>query len=159
MKKYLVILMSIFLFSCDDGDFDVPSFNFDSVTINSCSDLFLYKINESESLSIQLPGTETTNDFFNTAMDHVSYSVSNEIFYRLYNDSVTTDYFCQSNPLSTPTIIKEWVGSGTVIINNVISNTNEFDATITIENLVLVNNSGNEIRYDSYEYGVFSGSF
>lgn len=133
MKK-IVILLSIFslLFSCDDGDFDVPGFNFDDQVIQNCGDLVLFKINESESLVFRINESNVNNAFFNQELIDRVFDLNN-ISYRIYSDNITSDFFCNDIPPSTPILSNEWTGSGSLVVNNTIT----FDDKDNVEELNL----------------------
>ncbi len=163
MRNFLVLLFTIFLFSCNDGDFDSPSFNFDDVSIENCGNLVLFKINESEVLLLNLNVDNYNNNFFKTAYDNEVFSLSDAIIYRTYSANVTASMFCQNIPPSSPSLQKEWLGNGTLIVNNTITDngngTSSYICTFTINDLQLNNQSGNSIIYDVYDYGAVVGSF
>lgn len=120
MKKIFMLLfvLSIIL-SCNDGDFDVPSFDFSDEVINDCGDLVLFKINESEALIVEL----SNNSIYTSSTS--SLSLNNTISYRIFNDNVSSSYFCNDIPPTLPTISDEWIGSGTLVVDNIITRDDE----------------------------------
>ncbi len=127
MKNIVFLLVLVSLFSCDDGDFDIPSFDFDDVEINTCGDLVFHKITSSqtESLLLFLNEDNTNDTIFKTEMVDVPYNVTidgeHTFTYRIFNDGITSDYFCNDIPPSSPTVTKEWLGTGELIVNNTIT--------------------------------------
>ena len=123
MKKLITFCTLFFLVSCDDGNFNVPEFNFDTQTINSCGDLLLSKINETEVLVIELNEDNTDNTFFTTERDNETFALTetgvNTISYRNFDAVPTTSYFCQNIPPASPNIINEWLGSGTLLVTTI----------------------------------------
>ena len=121
MKKIFILLMVTFIFiQCDDGDFDVPSFVFEN-NIDYCGDLIIHNIgqDDSEALILDLPITNSLdNTFFKTIWTNKEYNLTDKIYYRVFNDVIDSNYFCQEIPPSSPTIVNEWIGSGKLIINN-----------------------------------------
>ncbi len=163
MRNFLVFLFAFLLFSCNDGNFDSPSFNFSDASIENCGNLVLFKINEAEVLLLDLNTDNFNNIFFKTAHDNESFSLSDAIIYRTYSANVTASMFCQNIPPSSPSLQKEWLGNGTLIVNNTITDngdgTSNYICTFTINDLQLNNQSGNSIIYDVYDYGTVTGSF
>lgn len=140
MKKIsLLVLLSLFI-ACDDGDFNVPSFDFDGLTINNCGDLVFHKITSesTESLILQLDQDNTDNIFFKTASTNQEFAIvtegTNTMSYRIFNGAVTSDYFCQDIPSATPTVSEEWTGDGTLLITNTLSYDDNDGVSTEIEN-------------------------
>ncbi|PHR69382.1 MAG: hypothetical protein COA67_10435 [Lutibacter sp.] len=125
MKKILALLFCIALLSCDDGDFDVPALDFDSQNIEFCGDLVFFKINDSESLIIELNTNDTQQEFLLKQRDSnnntFQLGTSNTISYRIFSEDVSSSYFCQSIPPATPTVTKEWTGTAELILENTIT--------------------------------------
>jgi len=123
MKK-LILLFFAFLFitSCDDGDFDVPSFVF-GTNVNNCGDLILFNISDSsnEALILNLNEDNTDDLFFVTERTDESFDLNNRISYRIFNGNVGSSYFCQNIPPASPGIIEEWNGGGDLIVSNSIT--------------------------------------
>jgi hypothetical protein len=142
MKKICLLALLCQLISCDDGDFNVPSFDFDGLTINDCGNITLYKITSesSESLILQLNEDNTDDVFLRTAITNKEYAVTSNgehsMSYRIFNGDVTSNYFCQEIPSSTPTVSEEWIGDGALFITNTITlNDNDGVPTETENNL------------------------
>lgn len=163
MKPALLILTFFVLISCNDGNFETPSFNFEDSTIENCGNLILYKTNDSEALLIELDEDNTNNVFFTTQQDSIMYNLNDKIYYRTYDNTIPTNFFCSSIPPSTPKLNKEWIGGGKVIFKNVITDNNDgsftYLATFTIKDMVLTNSTGNSIVYDTYDFGAKTGTF
>ncbi len=127
MKKIVAFFIFLLILSCDDGNSDFPEFNFDDQTINSCGDLLLSKINGSEALVIELnvDNTSTVNAFFTTVRENALFTLSetgsNRLSYRTFDTEPTTSYFCQNIPPASPTIVNEWLGSGTLLVTTILS--------------------------------------
>lgn len=165
MKKIVRFFIIIFLIqSCNDGDFDIPSFDFEGKAINNCgNELVLFKLNESEVLILETGINNTSNVFFTTARENQEYNLNDKIIYRIFNDNINTDYFCQDIPPSTPIVNKEWEGSGTLIVTNTITDNNDgtsnYVTNFTISNLNLTSSSGNTLIFESYDFETKTGSF
>ena len=74
MKKIFILLtISIFLGSCNDGDIIVTTFDFEDESLNNCGDVggfVLYKFNNETNESISL-SLSTNDSIFNMTEDQV----------------------------------------------------------------------------------------
>jgi hypothetical protein len=127
MKKYSFLALLCLLLACDDGDFNVPSFDFDGLTINNCGNIVFNKITSigTESLILQIKADNTDDIVFKTPMDSVYFRITpnseNTMFYKIFNDGITSSYFCVDIPPSTPIVTEEWFGEGDLYITNTIT--------------------------------------
>lgn len=148
--------------SCDDGDFDMLQFNFET-TVNTCGSYVLYRTSseKTEALVILLNETDIIQE---VGINAVPITAAN-VIYRIFNESLGTDYFCAAIPPTSPTVLKEWTAiSG---VNNMINIDttvilDETDGTITgykhdlvFTNLVL-ENEGVQEKYVTYLFGNFT---
>ncbi len=125
MKQIFIFLSLIFLIACDDGNVDIPEFNFSNATIDDCGALVLFKINENETLIIELSGQNIDDTFLFQEHDSEVFSLvengSSTVIYRTFDAKPTASYFCQNIPPTSPLIINEWNGSGTLTINTILT--------------------------------------
>lgn len=162
MQKIVSILFLLSIFSCNDGDFEVPSFEFDE-TVNICGTYVLYRANSSqtEALIIQLDEANLVQE---EAVTEISISAAN-CSYRIFDSTIDANYFCSDVPPVTPQVIKNWEAvAGT---NNVISissstiideDTSEilgYEYAIVLSNLVLESDD-EQIIHDTYSFGSVS---
>ena len=142
MKKYGFLAVLSLLLACDDGDFNVPSFDFDGLTINSCGNTILNKITSSgtESLILQLNIDNTDDVFFKTPLDSVLVRIepgtNNTMFYKIFNDAITSSYFCVEIPPSTPIVTEEWFGEGDLYITNTITLDDNDGVPLEVEQVI-----------------------
>lgn len=125
-----LMLFCLFLTSCSDGDLIVTSFNFEDQTLNSCGNTevqVFYSINNeniNETLSFKTNRTAfknsaefkklilekdlraITNDIITPIK--IQISTSNEVVYRTYNAEVSSSYFCNAIPPSSPQVLNEY---------------------------------------------------
>lgn len=172
MKKILGILVLLFsLNACDDGDFNIESFDFTDVNSNACNSgengFFIYKINDSEVLILQIPEINFKNEI--TPVDTprmVDITSSNRVIYRLYSSTVTTAAICTNIPPANPIVSEEWNAlSGTIEITTTVNKTvNETENSSVISgythNVVLRNVNfekpdGNQQLFTELVYGTF----
>jgi len=155
MKKIITLFLAIALLSCNDGDFDVPEFEF-TETLNHCGEYVLYKTNDTSTEVIVLTLNPTD---LGTIEGEKSVTIpsSVSIIYRIFDEGIDSDYFCQEIPPSTPLIIKELVAqSGTVNITTTKILTDDvvtgYSYTIAISNL-LFNDIDERILFESFDFG------
>ncbi|REE82034.1 hypothetical protein BX611_1577 [Lutibacter oceani] len=157
MKKLITLFVAFTLFSCNDGDFDVPAFEFTD-TVNSCGEYLLYKLNteKTEAIIISLSPTQ-----LGTIAGEKTYTISStlKVTYRLFDEAIGTDYFCQEIPPSTPIVLKELdAESGTLIINTIEVVEDEvitgYEYEISISNLLFLDNN-ERIFFETFSFGVF----
>ena len=115
MQKLLLLIFSITLLSCNDGDIIVTSFDFDDASLQACSGTggyLFFKINDgsTESLSLRLAVTE---DQFTSSSTLVSVlnGTTNFANYRVFDGAVDSDYFCNEVPPTAPQVSVEYVAS------------------------------------------------
>jgi len=116
--KYLCILCFLALFfSCDDGDLQIETINFDSVTISTCeSDIttastVFFKMNNKEALILTLKSGLLKNEASTTQIVSQVPNAS-KVTFRTFSDNVTQNYFCDDIPTTTPSVIEEIEASG-----------------------------------------------
>lgn len=165
MKKILALLFCITLFSCDDGDFDVPAFSF-AETVYNCDEnnnsYTLFRLSDTEALIVTLTTTQIQNQI-STSTISTSISSAN-VIYRTFNDTVSQSYFCENVPPVSPTILSNWTGVAGSDNKILIDTVEEFDSTnttvvgyrhtITFQNLTL-ENGNNSLTYSETDFGSF----
>lgn len=158
MKKLLTLFIAFTLVSCNDGDFDVPEFEFTD-EINACgiANSAIFYITSSaatETMAMTLfsdelgitPGTE-----------EYPISSSLQVVYRLFDDGITSSYYCQAIPPTTPTVVRELLAqSGTVIITTSEIKTEDvitgYKYEIIISDLLFV--EGDErLFFETFQFG------
>ncbi|TMM53927.1 hypothetical protein FEE95_18715 [Maribacter algarum] len=119
MKKILCLGILALLFSCDDGDLQIETIDFDSATIQNCDAVsaetanVLFKLNTSEALILELPSGAIKNEVSDGAISTaVTASGPARATYRTFSDNVSTNYFCNDIPLTEPTVIEEIIAQG-----------------------------------------------
>ncbi len=158
MKKIILLFLTISFCSCNDGDFDVPSFEFTS-DVESCGEYVIYMKNSTSTEVIIL--TLTTTNIGTTVGDKtVAISTTSSVTYRILEDVIGSNYFCQSIPPSTPRVLKELIAdSGTINITTAEILTNEvitgYTYTITISDL-LFNDVNERIFFESFDFGILT---
>jgi len=154
MKKLLILFLAFTLNSCNDGDFDVPVFEF-TEKVNVCGNFILYiaSTNNTEVLVLTLPSTALGTA--PTVALPISATVT--ATYRIFDKGITAAYFCQAVPPLEPNILKNLkADGGTIKIATVEILTNSvvtgYKYEITISNLNF--NDGKErIFFESFNFG------
>jgi len=158
MKKIITLVLIIVLTSCNDGSFDIPSFEF-TETVNSCDEYLLYitNTNSTEVLLLSLTPVQ-----LGTEVGEKNYNVSSttSVTYRIFEEKIGNDYFCQSIPPSSPKVLKELMateGSINITTTEIIKNGNVSGYTynITISDLLFLD-AEDRIFFENFDFGVFS---
>ena len=149
MKKLLFLALFTLMLSCDDGDLQIETVDFDSITVvQSCGDVsvsssnFLFKINGDEALIVELPNGLLKNEVSTTDIES-AVPGSTTVTYRIFSDNVTSAYFCEELPPLTPREVEEIEASaGTVLITTVAGEGDTFVHTIRLSEISFVNEDG-----------------
>ena len=161
MKKFFALVLTILLFSCDDGDITLQSFAFDTQSVQKCSDNnLIFKIKNDELLLIDI----SESNFVNTVTPdgtprEVLINSSNRVIYRKYSANLTSTTICSIIPPASPVVNKEWNATGGKIL---IETDEVFDTdgitiigythNITFEN-VSFSNPDNTFSFTTYIFG------
>ena len=167
MKRVFLLLTLLFLFSCDDGDLDIASFEFEE-EVNHCGTktITLYRLSTNghkEVLMLTLTDQEIRNDEIEIPPIHVTKTGPYTVTDRIFDKEVTEDYFCALLPPISPTVIKNWEGeSGTIYVENkpiyspdgsiIIS----WEHVIVLQDLVLKSGGETLIFNDVYLFGTYN---
>ncbi|MEO0571352.1 MAG: hypothetical protein AAF039_06565 [Bacteroidota bacterium] len=155
MKKLVAAAILLTCFSCSDGDLQIETLDFDSVSIQDCSDInvstsnLLFKINATETLILQLQSGVLNNG--NSVTDTVETMSTvpgqSRLIYRVFSDNLTSSFFCDDFPPASPTVIQEIEAEdGSIIIKSIaINDSTQFSHTIQLSGISLVNDSGERI--------------
>lgn len=157
MKYFWTLLFSLIIItSCDDGDIIEDTFNFESATVQKCSNSnVLYKINDKEALIFNAP-----EDYFSNQVQTEYYTIGsgNSIQYRKFASATSVSNICETPTLQ---IVTEWNAIGgtikiesTEILNATGTKVVAYNHNITFEN-VTFQASDKQVVYDSYFYGNF----
>ena len=170
MKRFLgLFLLLLTLNACDDGDFDIETFNFSDITSNQCnsgsSGFFIYKINATEVLLIQIPESSFVNQITEIGSPRtVAITGSNKVIYRIYDGTVTTGDICNSIPPASPVVVEEWNAlSGTIEIVTTVNKTVDetqnsslitgYTHNVILRNVNFLKGNGNQQLFQSLTYG------
>ncbi|WP_456464117.1 hypothetical protein [Lutibacter sp.] len=155
MKKLILLFLTFSLLSCNDGNFDIPAFEF-TTTVNSCGEYILYKTNSNSTEAIVLT-LNPTNLGTIEGESSITIPTSSSVIYRIFNNGIESNYFCQDIPPATPVVVKELIAeSGTI---NILTTANLTDSIVTgytyeisISNL-LFNDLNERIFFENFDFG------
>ena len=151
MKKCLGIVLCSLLFSCNDGDLEIETLDFDSVTnIQNCGELsvasanVLFKINADEALIVELPSGALKNEV-TTEDIAVNVNESGSVIYRIFSGDVSSSYFCDNVPPVDPVVLEEITAAdGIIYITTRAKDSITFEHNIRLSDISLI--TGNNSR-------------
>lgn len=114
-KLVLLILIPLLFQGCNDGDIIVTNFDFEDAQLQQCGDtsnVVFFKINPqvNESISLLIPTSQEL--FIETGTQTFNLSSTGSIVnYRGFDDSVTSSYFCNPVPATSPGVVLEYIGT------------------------------------------------
>lgn len=161
MKKVFALLLTVALFSCDDGDLTLQSFAFESQAIQKCTDNnLIFKIKDDELLLIDIPEASFENIVTpDGSPREVLINSSNKIIYRKYSGNLSATTICSTIPPASPVVSKEWNATGGKILieTNEVFDTDgitviKYTHNITFEN-VSFSNPDNTFSFTTYIFG------
>ncbi len=123
MKKLILFVALCTVFSCNDGNLDISSFEFqDEVNICGTTQYTLYRLStdeQREALIVTLTDQQIRKDEDLVVPVSVTENGDFTVTYRLFEEQVTDNYFCAAVPPVEPKVQKDWRGvSGTIVIEN-----------------------------------------
>jgi hypothetical protein len=123
MKKLMLFFVLFAGLSCNDGDLDISSFEFeDEVSICGATQYTLYRLStgeQREALIVTLTNQQIRKDEDIVVPVSVTENGDFTVTYRLFEDQVTDNYFCAAVPPVEPKVQKDWRGvSGTIVVEN-----------------------------------------
>lgn len=117
-KSLLLIFFALLFLGCNDGDIIVTNFDFQDAQLQQCGDTtnsVFFKINPqvNESISLNIP---TTQELFieSGTQSFILSSTASIVNYRGFDDSISSTYFCNPVPPSSPGVILEYIGTSGV---------------------------------------------
>ncbi|KUJ60549.1 hypothetical protein AR687_17410 [Flavobacteriaceae bacterium CRH] len=90
-------------------------------------------------------------------------STTNKLLYRVYNSTLSKDYFCKTTTPTTPTLRETWAGvdgvanvSGYIEVTTTTGGSNVFNHTVVLKNVTLAKGNSKFKLGDSFTLGTFS---
>ncbi len=158
MKKIIFLFIALSCFSCNDGDFDVPEFEFTDDVYGCWNDLILYITSTSNTETMVMTLIE---DEIGTIPGEESYPIVSplDVVYRIFDDGIGSDYFCQAIPPIEPKVVKELIAeSGFVNIITTEIYTGPiltgYSYEISLSDLLFIDD-GERIFFETFEFGTY----
>jgi hypothetical protein len=170
MKRFLGILIcTIVLSSCDDGDLVVDKIDFSAVQTQSCStNNLLYKLNDNESLILNVPATTFANNPTDPGVPTIlDVNATNQVVYSFYDGKVISGNICDLIPPATPNVNSQWkASSGKIeIVTTDIKKLDEtnnstritgYNNNIVFKNITFDKGDGTSQFYESFPFGDYT---
>lgn len=152
MKKMFSLILFISFLSCDDGDLAIETVDFDSITtVQTCGTVsasepnLLFKINGSEALILELPAGLLKNEV-STERIESNIPANATLTYRIFSDVVSQEYFCNTIPLTTPSVSEEVIAAeGTIFVTTTAVDDETFNHLIQLSGISFITADGSRI--------------
>ncbi|MGB5665525.1 MAG: hypothetical protein WBM53_01665 [Maribacter sp.] len=155
MKNGLFFCFLALIISCNDGDLTIETIDFDSITtIQTCestvttSSTVYFKINDTEALILELQSGVLKNEASAATISSVIPSQS-KITYRAFSDNVSSNYFCDAIPTTTPSVVEEIEATdGEVLVTTTMvtdGTTTTYEHTIQLSGITFITSTNQRI--------------
>ena len=161
-KLFLAVLLLSLFISCSDGDITIQNISFNEIGIESCTQTtattLLFKINDTESLALQLPEGLLKNS---VSEQTIQSSIPNQttLNYRIFSEGISASYYCSVLPEIGINVVKDAnATAGTVFINTSLSEDgNNFKHEIQLSGVSFIDQDGKRITdVNLNDFGVFT---
>lgn len=148
MRKILFGLVLFSTMACSDGDLQIETLDFDSVTMSQCgtaelSTTVFFKTNQEEALILELASGLFKNE---VSTDSSTISSQSQLTYRIFNENVSSSYFCSDIPPAEPLVTEEIeADSGFVVITTTQQDSITYLHTIQLDDITLISAAGERI--------------
>ena len=153
MKRCSLLLLFYLCLSCNDGDIQIETIDFESAAIDFCetstdiSSTFFFKLNTSEALILDLQSGILQNEPSESTIIS-SVPGQSQVTYRTFSDDVNKGYFCDQIPPVTPVVVEEILAEGGEVLVTTVQSENDttiYEHTIQLSGISLVNSQGERI--------------
>jgi hypothetical protein len=151
MKQVIHFAFLGLFLSCDDGNLQIDTLNFDDSSIDFCGTTttgsrVFFKINGDEALILTLDAGILNNVVSDGNIESAIPGTS-QITYRIFSNNVSKSYFCDDIPPITPTVVDEIEAvDGKVLVNTILLEDGvTYQHTIQLSDISLVNEDGSRI--------------
>ena len=140
---FSLILVLLFLNSCDDGNINVISFDFSKAKAQSCNmgisgKFFVFSKQDQRTFIIQTSELNFANEVTPDDSPRIILinGTTNKVLYREYSDKIADNTICTAIPPVSPVVTKELnaIGGSIVIITTPVTSENETDGSSRITN-------------------------
>ena len=153
MRIRIALVLVLLVISCDDGNIQIESIDFDSASLEYCesettiSSSVFFKLNTSEAIILELQSGVLKNESSDGTIISTVPGQS-QITYRTFSDNISKGYFCDEIPPITPTVVEEILAAGGEVFITTVQNaadTTQYDHTIEFSGISLVRDNGERI--------------
>ena len=153
MKNFVILCFVALFYSCNDGDLQIETIDFDSVAVTTCestvttASTVFFKINAEEALILELQTGLLKNEVSTEVITSLVPSQSS-LTYRIFSDNVTSSYFCDAIPTTTPSVIEEIIAEdGEILISTALTegSTDTFEHTIELSGITFITSQDKRI--------------
>ena len=153
MKNLFVLCVMTVLVSCNDGDLQIETIDFDSVGISTCestvttSSTIFFKISNKEALILEIQSGVFKNEVSDGVITSLVPSQS-KLTYRVFSDNVSSNYFCDAIPTTTPSVLEEIEAEdGEVLITTTLAEgtTDTFEHTLRLSGITFITSTDQRI--------------
>lgn len=144
MQKILIFCFGLLVLSCNDGDLQVETLDFDSVDPQFCAieneldRTLFFKINNDEALILTLESGLLLNEASTETIISAISDTGSQLTYRIFSDNITSDYFCSAIPLIEPAVQENIEATGgEVTISTTMNADGNFEHIIELQNITL----------------------
>ncbi len=166
MRKAVAFALVLGLWGCSAGDLQLEVIDFESAAIENCGTLstettFFFKLNPAEALVLELGSGLLVNEPSDGEI--VSAIPGNsQLTYRIFSGNVGSDYFCESLPPATPSVLEDVLADNGEVRITTVQDPNDstrFEHTIRLAGVSFVNAAGERLTNLTVEdYGTLSTS-
>jgi hypothetical protein len=145
MKKNISLFFLLLCISCDDGDLQIETVDFDSIetpdfckTVSVTTANLLFKINGDEALILELPAGLLKNEVSTTIITS-GISTTTILTYRIFTDDVPRDYFCDELAPTSPTVSEEIIAEeGDILVTTTALDAETFEHKIELSGISFI---------------------
>lgn len=151
-RSYIALLFCLFI-SCDDGDLEISTIDFNNASVEFCETItdvnstFFFKLNPTEALILELQSGLLKNEPSDTTIVS-SVPSQSQVTYRTFSGDVSSNYFCDQPPPVDPVVVEEILASGGEVWINTIqseADTTIYEHTIELNEMTFINSRGERI--------------
>jgi len=153
MRILFAFAILMLIISCNDGDIQIETIDFDSASLEFCDtetttgSTVFFKLNTSEALILELQSGVLKNEASEGTIISTVPGQS-KITYRTFSDNIAKSYFCDEIPPTTPNVVEEILAEGGEVFITTTQNatdTTQYDHNIEFSGISLVRSNGDRI--------------
>ena len=156
-RLVFMVLFGLLIFtSCDDGDVAVQSFDFEGQALSYCDtdqSVLFYVQNSSGTEAVLADLNVNQGNLLNAGI--LSYELAgntNNVTYRIFDNTAEPEYFCSAIPPTNPTVIDEYLAASGRAELLVVVNKDDLDGIGTDDELPLDLDTDNDGLFDYIDF-------